>query len=148
MSDAIEPFLQLRRVTFGDADPRGTLYFASVARYCMDAVEAWFTERLDSDWIQLSNERQIGAPVVHSEFDFHKAARWGESLRLRVLVSKCGRSSINLLVQGHAELERSLCFECRFICVFINTATTRPVEIPGDLRLLIEREATISADVQ
>ena len=52
MSDAIEPFLQLRRVTFGDADPRGTLYFASVARYCMDALEAWFTratrQRLDS----------------------------------------------------------------------------------------------------
>lgn len=144
MSAAIEPFVQLRRVSFGDADPRGTLYFVSAARYCMDALEAWFIERLGVDWFHLTIERRIATPIVHSELDFQGAARPGETLSLQVQVTRLGNSSVGLLVCARTAQESRRCFECRMVCVFTDATTSRSIKFPDDLRSRLEQEAALT----
>jgi 4-hydroxybenzoyl-CoA thioesterase len=133
------PFVQERRVPWGDADPAGTLYFAHVARYCMEAIEQWFVEVLDIDWARINTERKIGTPMVRAEIDFKNAAAAGEVVAVRVTVEKLGRSSLVFGVHGDSAQASRSCWAGRFTCVFIDTATRQSIPIPDDYRSAVSR---------
>jgi 4-hydroxybenzoyl-CoA thioesterase len=135
----VHPFVQARRVPWGDADPAGTLYFAHVSRYCMEAIEQWFVEVLGTDWARFNSERKIGTPMVRAEIDFRNAAAAGEVVAVCVTVEKLGRSSLVFRVQGDIAGSSRSCWEGRFTCVFIDTSTRQSIPIGDDYRSAISR---------
>ena len=134
------PFVQERRVPWGDADPAGTLYFAHVSRYCMEAIEQWFVEVLGTDWARLNAERKIGTPMVRAEIDFRNAAAAGEVVAIGVTVEKLGRSSLVFCVRADIAGGSRPCWEGRFTCVFIDTATRQSIPIQDDYRSAIAHQ--------
>lgn len=133
-------FVLERRVPWGDADPAGTLYFAHVCRYCMEASEEWFVQRLGTDWHRINLERGIGTPMVRTEIDFTNPAMAGEVLELIVAVERVGRSSLVLRVQGRVKDTDRVCWQGRFTCVFMDAATRRSIAIPDEYRGVMETE--------
>jgi 4-hydroxybenzoyl-CoA thioesterase len=131
--------LQERRVPWGDADPAGTLYFAHVSRYCMEAIEQWFVDVLGVDWARINTERRIGTPMVRAEIDFMSAAAVGEVLTVAVTVEKLGRSSLVFRVQGDGKEDRRACWVGLFTCVFVDTSTRQPIAIQDGYRSAIKR---------
>jgi YbgC/YbaW family acyl-CoA thioester hydrolase len=136
---ASRPIVQERRVPWGDADPAGTLYFAHVSRYCMEAIEQWFVDVLEIDWLRINAERRIGTPMVRAEIDFKSGASAGEVLAVTVAVEKLGRSSMVFRVQGEVTADHRACWEGRFTCVFIDASTRQSIAIPDDYRSAITR---------
>jgi 4-hydroxybenzoyl-CoA thioesterase len=134
-------FVQVRRVPWGDADPAGSVYLANVSRYCMEAVEQWFLDRLGIDWYQLTVDRRIGTPFVHAELQFSSPATPRDILNVTVAVEKVGRSSVLFRVIGSVQGGAGrCCWEGRFTCVFIDATTLRPISIPEEFRASLEHD--------
>ena len=141
-----EPFTQLRRVSFGDADAAGTVFFANISRYCMEAIELWFVDRLNIDWFRLGVDRGIGTPFVRVELDFLVAATPRDTLAIAVKVEELGRSSVVFSVKGMIAESKRLCWDGRFKCVFIDTKTVRGIPIPDGYREAMDHDARLGAD--
>jgi 4-hydroxybenzoyl-CoA thioesterase len=137
-------FTVQRRVPFGDTDAAGSLFFSHAVRYCLEALEQWFIDRLGTDWFHLHADRQIGSPFVHAEFEFHSAATPRESLELAVAVTAVGRSSAAFTVTASSVPSSEVCWVGRFKCVFIATATRRSIPIPDEFRGQFERDAALA----
>ena len=133
-------FIQERRVPWGDADPAGALYFAHVSRYCMEAIEQWFVERLGIDWYRINAERGIGTPMVRAEIDFKGPAGAGEVITVTVAVEKIGRSSLVRWVAGRVKEADRSCWLGRFTCVFMKASTRESIPIPDEYRAVMERD--------
>jgi 4-hydroxybenzoyl-CoA thioesterase len=142
LSESSEAFTYLRRVSFGDADPAGTLFFANISRYCMEAIELWFVDRLGADWLQLSVDRGIGTPFVRVELDFLSPATPGDTLAIVVTVTELGRSSVVFDVKGKIAESKRLCWHGRFKCVFIDAKTARGIPIPEGYRTAMAHGST------
>lgn len=138
-----EPFTQLRRVSFGDADVAGTVFFANISRYCMEAIEMWFVDRLGTNWFELSVDRGIGTPFVRAELDFLSPASPRDTLAIAVSVEELGRSSVVFNVKGRIAESGRLCWGGRFKCVFIDTKAVRGIPIPDEYRAAMEHDGTL-----
>jgi acyl-CoA thioesterase FadM len=138
-------FTVTRRVAFGDTDVAGSLFFSNVTRYCMEALEEWFVDRLGTDWFHLNVYRAIGTPFVRAEFEFLSAATPRESLELQVAVTGVGRSSVDFAVTAHAVPSGRGCWLARFKCVFVDVDTKRAAPIPDEYRATLERESVPAA---
>jgi acyl-CoA thioesterase FadM len=141
-------FTVKRRVAFGDTDVAGSLFFSNVTRYCMEALEEWFVDRLGTDWYHLNVDRAIGTPFVRAEFDFVSAATPRESLELQVAVTGVGRSSVDFAVTANTVPSGRGCWVARFKCVFIDAGTKRATPIPGEYRTTLERESLLWDKIQ
>jgi acyl-CoA thioesterase FadM len=137
-------FTVQRRVPFGDTDAAGSLFFSHAVRYCLEALEEWFIDRLGTDWFHLHADRQIGSPFVHAEFDFLGPATPRESLKLTVAITAVGRSSAEFMVSAAAVPSGQKCWVGRFKCVFISAATKRSIPIPDEFRGQFERDAALA----
>jgi 4-hydroxybenzoyl-CoA thioesterase len=137
-------FTLVRRVPFGDTDVAGSLYFANVSRYCMEAIEQYFLDRLGIDWYRLNVDRKIGTPFVRADLEFQRAATPRDTLTIRVAIEQLGRSSVLFRVTGYIETAERSCWEGRFKCVFVDAATSRSIAIPDEFRSVMERDAVIA----
>ena len=137
-------FTVQRRVAFGDTDAAGSVFFSHAVRYCLEALEQWFVDRLGTDWFHLHADRQIGSPFVHAEFEFQSAATPRESLELTVAVTAVGRSSAEFTVTARSVPSSQICWIGRFKCVFISAATRRSIPIPDEFRGQFERDAALA----
>ena len=59
------------RVTWGDCDPAKIAYTARLPWFALDAINAWWEDRLGGDgWFQMELDRNVGTPFVHMSMDF------------------------------------------------------------------------------
>ena len=110
----------------------------------MEAIEAWFIERLGTDWYAL-NESGRGTPFVHLSVDFRSALTPHDVLVTTVALARAGGSSLEFRLAGRTEDGR-LAFEGRFVCVFVaakGDAGHKPIPIPDEFRAAVEREAAL-----
>jgi acyl-CoA thioesterase FadM len=144
MNNSNTPFRQVRRVPWGDTDAAGTLFFAHICRYCMEAIELWFVERTDLDWYRMNADLKVGTPMVRAEVEFISAVTPRDTLSIEVSVQSTGRSSAVFRVTGRVQDTGACCWDGRFTCVFIDTATRGAVSIPPTFRSALERDAALS----
>jgi acyl-CoA thioesterase FadM len=113
----------------------------------MEAVEAWFRDRLGTDWFALNLDRGIGTPFVHASLDFRSPLTPRDTLETTVLLTRLGGSSLRFALAGRAEGGRRLAFEARLVCAFVDARASpmRPIPAPADLRPALEREAALAA---
>lgn len=134
-----------RRIAWWDTDAARIAYTARFPQFCMEAIEAWFIERLGTDWYAL-NESGRGTPFVHLSIDFRSPLTPRDALATTVALARAGGSSLEFRVTGRAR-EGRLVFEGRFVCVFVATRGDtghRPIPIPDEFRAAVDREAALA----
>lgn len=136
-------FVHRRTITWADTDPAGIAYTGRFPNFALEAIDAWFAERLGADWFTQHETMGGGTPFVHISMDFRSSLRPRDELLTTVALARAGRSSLEFAVTGRLEGGR-LSFEGKLICVFVEAATGKPRPAPEPFRAAIAREADLA----
>lgn len=146
-TDHASPFLHTRRIIWGDTDGAGIVYTPRVGHFAMEAVEAWFLDRLTIDWLQINAVQRIGTPFVRLEIDFKSRMSPPDMISTRVILEKAGRSSLNFRITCRIADTGRLCWEALMICVFVSNETYRSIPVPPHYVDAVQREAELGARI-
>ncbi len=138
------PFVHVRRVGWGDTDAAQIVYTARVGYFAMEAIEAWFGERLGADWFTLNRVHGYGTPFVRMEVDFRAPMAPPDELHTTVRLVKVGRSSLAFGLASVKAADGVLCWEGRFTCAFIDGATFRSIPVPAMFAAAVAREVALA----
>ena len=130
------PYLHEIRVTWGDCDPAKIVYTGRIPWFALDAINAWWEHHLGDGWFQMELDRNVGTPFVHMSLDFRAPITPRHRLICAVAPVRLGDSSITFRVAGRQD--GVLCFEGRFVCVFIVASDFVKRSAPPEIRALIE----------
>ena len=133
-----EPFIHRRRILWGETDAARIAYTARFLDFAMEAVEAWFHDRLGTGWFEMNVDHNIGTPFVHASLDFRSPVTPRDELGSTVRLTRLGGSSLRFAVVGHAGAR--LVYECTLVCAFVDSAAMRPILVPDRFRPALERE--------
>ncbi len=136
-------FVHRRVIGWGDADPANIAYSGRFPNFALDAIDAWFADRLGADWYEMHNRHGGGTPFVHMSMDFRASLRPRDELFTTVALAKAGRSSLEFSVIGRMA-NGTVSFEGRFVCVFVAEETGRPRAAPPQFQDAIAREAALA----
>ena len=132
-----EAFVHEVRVGWGDCDPAKIAYTGRLPWFALDAINAWWEEHLDGDgWYQLELDRNVGTPFVHLSMDFRSPVTPRHRLMCEVWPTRLGTASIEFSVA--ARQDGVLCFQGRFVCVFITADQFKSRPAPQDIRGIVE----------
>lgn len=130
-------------VHWGLCDPAGIVYFPRFFELFHQAMETWFSDRLGLAYDDLILERKLGFPAVHTEADFRRPTRFGETIAVELRVRETGRTSIAFdyvvrLQEDPADVRATGHTVCVVMDLDPDSATfRRAVEMPEDLRARI-----------
>jgi len=125
------------RVTWGDCDPARIAYTGRLPWFALDAINAWWEERLGGDgWFQMEIDRNMGTPFVHMSLDFHAPVTPRHRLICHVWPVRLGETSIEFRVE--AEQDGTLCFSGNFVSVFTKADAFKKQPPPDIIRKLVE----------
>ncbi len=143
-----EPFVHRRQISWGDTDAARIVYTARIPHFALEAVEAWFIDRIGPGFYDLATETRIGTPFVHMEFDFRSRMTPHDRLATVVRLEKIGRTSLTLAVSSRAEGDGRLCWTGRLVCVYADTETYTSVEVPEQFREALAHELELGRGTQ
>ncbi|OUS34737.1 thioesterase [Rhodobacterales bacterium 56_14_T64] len=124
------------RVGWGDCDPARIAYTGRLPWFALEAIDAWWEHNLGGDgWFQMELDRGTGTPFVHMSIDFRSPVTPRHRLICEVWPCKLGSSSIAFRV--NARQDGQLCFEGKFVCVFIAPETFTSKPAPQDIRDIV-----------
>ena len=124
------------RVGWGDCDPARIAYTGRLPWFALEAIDAWWEHYLGGDgWFQMELDRGTGTPFVHMSLDFRSPVTPRHRLICEVWPCKLGSSSIAFRV--NARQDDKLCFEGKFVCVFIAPETFTSKPAPPDIRDIV-----------
>ena len=135
-------FVHRRRVTFADTDAANIAYTGRFPNFALDAIDAWFVDRLHTDWYRLNNDHGLGTPFVHLDMDFASPLAPPDELATTVRLSKVGRSALTFAVTGR--VGKRISFTGSFVCVFIDRSTGKSCDIPEPFRTRALHEAALA----
>ena len=127
---ASQPFSWPVRVYYEDTDSGGVVYYANYLK---------FLERARTEWLRARGFEQTALAAVHEvmfivrsvALDYRKPARFNDELEVTVEILETGASRIALHQVVRRGKEELVAAQVEIACV--NTATFRPVRIPGSL---------------
>ncbi|MGQ0554093.1 MAG: acyl-CoA thioesterase [Planctomycetota bacterium] len=125
-------------VRFGQVDYAGIMYYPRFFENFHTVFEDMFTQRLGTPYMSILKDRRIGFPMVHIETDFRKPFRFGEPMRLVLDVTRIGRSSISFRYRGFNGDDREPSVEARSTVVVIDLDSFETLEIPPDVRAVLD----------
>jgi len=131
----VPPFRHAQPVRFGDVDHAGIVYYPRFFHYCHVAFEELFGA---SGYRHLLDERKIGFPAVHVEFDFSTPLRFGDTIEVSITTATLGRSSVTFAYEVTRVEDRAACARARVTVVAIDMRSFSPLPIPDDLRALFQ----------
>ena len=123
------------RVTWGDCDPARIAYTARIPWFALDAINAWWEEKLGDGWFQMELDRGLGTPFVNINIDFRSPITPRHRLNCFVWPTRLGETSVSWAVEGYQD--EVLCFEGRFTCVFIDAPSFAKCPPPQEVRALV-----------
>src|SRR5687767_3262902 len=92
------PFVHHRRVSWADTDAARIAYTGRFLDFAMEAIEAWWRERMGIDWYELNVDRGIGTPFVHVALDFRSPVTPRDTMAMTVMLTRLGGSSLRFAV--------------------------------------------------
>lgn len=127
----------LVEIGFKHCDPAGIVFYPRYTEMLNDTVEHWFKHGLCFDFDRLHRVHQLAIPTVSLACDFKAPSRLGETLTCSLTVTKTGRSSVTVSIELTGE-DRVLRVKAEATFVFVHIESLKALEIPVDLRRLIE----------
>jgi 4-hydroxybenzoyl-CoA thioesterase len=126
-----------RPVRFEDVDAAGIVFFSRFLGYCHEAMEALFAP-LEGGYAGLIVARRIGMPAVRVEVDFEAPLRFGDVVRIAVVVEQIGRTSCTFRHELTKTSDGSLVARVRHVVVLSDLRVLEKLPIPEDVRQVLE----------
>ena len=126
-----------RTVRFEEVDAAQIVFFARYLSYAHEAMESLLGE-LEGGYVRLVSERKVGMPAVHVDIDYKAPARFGDALRIEVDVPHVGRKSCVYRYRVKKVADGTLLAEMTHTCVVSDLVRLKGIEIPDDVRALLE----------
>jgi 4-hydroxybenzoyl-CoA thioesterase len=123
-------------VQFGDCDPAAIVYYPTLFHYCHVAFERAWGEALGISYPDLIRHERLGFPTVHVDADFLSPVRYGDTVLIKVWVSKVGSSSAVFEFDGAVDGRPVLRASHTKVCT--NLDTLSKFAIPAHLRARFE----------
>jgi YbgC/YbaW family acyl-CoA thioester hydrolase len=124
-------------VRFQDVDAGGVLFFGRIYDYCHHAYEEfWGAEGVDRARFFAGADYLV--PIAHSEADYRRPIRHGDSIDVRIDVTRVGRASFTLRYHVTGP-DGELRVEASTVHAFVDRGTMRPIPIPDPLRAILLR---------
>lgn len=124
------------RIGWGDCDPANIVYTARIPWFALDAIDAWWSDKLGNcGWFHINLDRNLGTPFVSMNLEFRAPVTPRHRLVCEVWPEKLGNSSITFRVDGRQD--GTLCFEGRFVCVFVISDQMKSRTPPDDIREIV-----------
>jgi 4-hydroxybenzoyl-CoA thioesterase len=127
-------------VHWGLCDPAGIVYFPRFFELFHQAMETWFFDGLGLPYDALIVGRKIGFPSVHTEADFKRPTRFGETIAVELRVREPGHSSIafDYVIRAHDD-PSDVRATGHTVCVVMDLDASSPtfrraLPMPDDLR--------------
>ncbi len=119
-------------VRWADCDPAQIAYTGRIPYFCLDALDAFWGHAAGHDWFSINVDRNTGTPFVHLSLDFRKPVTPRHILVCEVRLTSLGETSVGFSVNGYQGGE--LCFEGRFVEVFVDAKAMTKTKPPVDIR--------------
>lgn len=126
-------FTQRRRLSWGEADPAGTIYAPRAIDLAIQAIEALWIDALGLSFREFQARHGLGAPWVHTSCEFANPLRAGESFDLAIALEKLGTSSLKWSGEAKRPDGEPL-FRLKLVSVLIDTSSGASRVIPADVR--------------
>jgi len=138
-------FVYERPVRFEDVDAARIVFFPKFLAYCHEAMEAMLAS-LDGGYAGLVVGRQIGMPAVRVEADFEAPLRFGDVVRIHVIVEQLGRTSCALRYELFNAKTSELSARIRHIVVLSDLRVLKKLPIPDDVRAELVKHVPASPE--
>ena len=127
-------------VRFGDLDAAGIAYYPNLVNFLHEALEDFFVGHVGRSYPEVFGGG-LASPTVKVEMEFLSPVRYGDQVRIGVVVEHIGRTSLRVRYEG--SVEGRPVFLARNTMVIVDMKTFRPTSIPDWLRTRLEaaREA-------
>ena len=122
-------------VRFGDLDAAGIAYYPNLVNFLHESFEDFFAGHVGRPYPEVYREG-IGFPTVKVEMEFLSPVRYGDHVRIGVVVEHLGRTSLRVRYEG--SVEGRPVFRARNTMVIVDMKTFRPTPIPDWLRARFE----------
>jgi len=140
--------IHTRQVRFGECDPAGVVYYPNYFHWFHEAMESWFDEALGLPYATLLE--RFGFPSIHTEADYKRPCRFGETVDVELRLGHIGGSSYRLdyTIRDQGGAIRTT---GSTVCAMIGTVPGngdhfKAVRIPDDLRARFTQfQGTLSA---
>lgn len=129
-------FSTSRRLGFGACDPSGIAYFPAYLDLLVGVLEEFF-EHIGAPWPALLRDRRIGTPTVKLDLTFERPGFHGDLLQFELIVTRIGRSSLDLHHDVTANGELLWSAEQTIVATSIETHTS--CGWPDDVRAALTR---------
>ena len=126
------------RVYYEDTDLGGVVYYANYLKFLERARTEWL-RALGVEQTVLAAEHRVIFVVRSITLEYLKPAAFNDELAVTVELEETGAAQIRLRQRVTRGTEELATARVRIACV--NTATFRPVRIPGSLSSLLYRQA-------
>jgi acyl-CoA thioester hydrolase len=115
---------------WNDNDEYGHINNATYFEYLDTAVNGWLMQQCDARSLPLG-------VVATVSCDFHAEVAFPDVLEIGLAVERVGTSSISYLLAVFRKGEDERKATGRFVHVYVDAATRRPVPIPGEIRAAV-----------
>jgi 4-hydroxybenzoyl-CoA thioesterase len=136
-------FIQQRRLTWGEADPAGTIYAPRAIDFAIQAIEELWIAATGLSFSELQARHGLSAPWVHTACEFANPLRAGEKFAVRVALERIGRSSLSWEGEATRPGGESL-FRLKLVSVIIDTKKGTPCDIPEIIRGMLQAYVKVS----
>ena len=120
------------------------MYTARIAHFAMEAIEAWFIDRLDAGWFAMNSRMGFGTPFVQMALEFRSRMTPDDTIDTMVLLNRLGQTSLRFKLRSLASGDGRLCWTGELTCAFVSTEAFRAIPVPNQFRPALEREAELA----
>ncbi len=120
-------------VRFGDVDHARVVYLPRYFHYCHRAFEEWFGQAVGVPYPEVVGAMNVGFPTVDAHARFRAPLRYGDRVRVHVLLERVGNRSMTCAYRLE-RLDGTPAAEIRLTTACVDNASFRAVEIPPRIR--------------
>lgn len=126
------PFRSEKLIRFHHCDPAGIVFYPQYFVLFHELLEDWFNRGLGVDYAEFVARERRGLPTAHIDCDFRVPSKIGDTVEMRLAVTRIGNSSLTLDVSIWAE--GRLRVTAHQVLVLISLEDGRVIPIPPGLR--------------
>ncbi len=88
--------------------------------------------------LDVENSPCVGL-VVDNQCQYFSSISFPDQIKVGLKVIKLGNSSVQYLLGHFKSQDPNICAQGKFTHVYVDRSTNRPVPIPGEIRLMLEK---------
>lgn len=129
-------------IRFAHCDPAGIVFYPRYFEMMNGVVEDWCAQGLACSFHEMHIKRGIGLPTVHLETEFIKPAELGESLLAELVVTKLGKTSVELEICFSGQ-QQDMRLKAKLVLVMMDLKLRKAAAIPDELRTAMQKYCDI-----